>query len=119
MRPIAAALAVALVSFVARSSSADEPQTYTLPLKEPWKPGDVVTRHRTDHRVQKQTIKTQDGTTVREQASDITVDYRAVVKVLEVDAENGMSKRVVHFTSWSRKDGDVVDRSLEGKHVEV
>ena len=121
MRRLLALLPIVALALVVRPASGEEPTTYTLPKREAWKAGDVVSRTESKHQVQKTIIKGPDGT-VNEQASkaqDELVELTVVMKVAEVNGEGEFTKALLYFSKWSRKEADAEDTSLAGKHVEI
>lgn len=111
--------AVTLAVLAARPVGAEDPKTYTIPARETWKVGDVVSKKSIDKKVNKQTITGPDGAVLQEQSSEEYVAYEGVLKVLEVDGDGRYTKALVYFSSWERKVGEEEDDSLEGKHVEL
>lgn len=110
---------VTLAVLAARPVRAEEPKTYTVPTRETWKVGEIITKHSTDKKVQKQTVKGPDGAVLQEKASEEVEEYEGTMKVLEVNGEGEFTKALVYFKSWGRKVGEAEDTSLSGKHVEL
>lgn len=110
---------VTLAVLAARPVGAEDPKTYTIPARETWKVGDVVSKKSTEKKIQKQTVKGPDGTVVNESATEETEAYEGTMKVLEVNAEGEFTKALVYFKSWSHAAGEKADDSLTGKHIEV
>ena len=83
---------VTLAVLAARSVGAEDPKTYTIPARETWKVGDVVSKKSTEKKIKKQTVKGPDGTVVNESATEETEAYEGTMKVLEVNAEGEFTK---------------------------
>jgi hypothetical protein len=114
-RPFAPLLAVLAAGLCAPGVFADDAKTYTIPVQETWKVGDLVTHQDANH--QSMTIKLADGTVV-EKKNEL-VEWTGVVKAEEVAADGQYSKALVYFEKWSRKEGEATDTSLANVHVRI
>ena len=118
-RVIALAAATAALAFAAVPVRAEGEKTYSFPERETWKVGDVATHTETSHKVQRQLVKSPDGTVMQDQSAEENVAYEAVLACREVNQAGDYTKAVVFFKSWSRTVGGQKDESLAGMHVEL
>jgi hypothetical protein len=114
-RPFAPLLAVLAAGLCAPGVFADDAKTFTIPVHETWKVGDLVTHHDVDR--QTLTIKLADGTVV--QKKNELVEWTGVVKAEEVAADGQYSKALVYIEKWSRQEDDAADTSLANVHVRI
>jgi hypothetical protein len=114
-------LAAALVAAPLASVLAEEPKAVTIPARDTWKVGDVVTKKSSETKKQKQAIKDAEGNAIPGQGGETEekVEYEAVIKVLAANAEGRATKKLVYFKAWSRTEDGKNDTSLTGKHVNV
>lgn len=112
-------LALAMVALsVPALPEAVAAKTYTIPPKEMWKVGDVVSRTETQKQVQKQTV-TAGGQVVQEGTENVVTSFDGVLEVKEVDASGEFTHALVYIKSWRHTKGDDVDECLTGAHVEL
>jgi hypothetical protein len=114
-RSFAPLFAVLAAGLCASGAFADDAKTFTIPVHETWKVGDLVSHHDSDR--QALTIKLPDGTVI-EQKNEL-VEWVGVVKAEEVAADGQYSKALVYIEKWSRQEGDATDTSLSNVHVRV
>src|SRR5688572_29991716 len=112
-------LGFAALAFAFASTAFAEERTYTIPERDVWKAGDVVTRTEDERQVQKQVVKGPDGTVMQDKETTQVTSWSGVLQVEAVDAEGRITRGLVHFSSWKRELDGKSDESLKGKHARI
>jgi hypothetical protein len=121
LSPLLCAIASAWVVGSSPAAFAEDPKPVTLPARQTWKAGDVVTTKSSESKTQRQAVKDAAGNPIPGQGGETTdkVEFELVTKVLEADAEGRLTKALVYFKAWSRTIDGKTDTSLTGRHAEI
>ena len=112
-------LAPALVLSIGLVAHADDAKTYNLDVKPVYKVGEVTTATAHEEGANDTKVTTAEGAVAFAKDEKELLDYTAIHKVLEIDAEGRITKELIHFSSWKYAKGEPESTELTGVHIEV